>query len=186
MSDNRRDLPGNSCGLGGIDGDGSLFNEANAIVDDLRQIAVDLGQNPYRVFSVVVRWTGGARGRGDQVLVSESELVPTPQVDYRPLRQELANAGSLERGTVRLTHVSPRYSEPEIRALLFRDLVDGEEAYIESRIDGRNDGDPQRRRFVVSGAPWLDQKRFQWVVPMTEQDDRRAASGGIPRPSETW
>lgn len=164
------------------DGDRTLFAELADVVDDARQLAVELGAEPYRVFIVVEGWTGGETGRGDLRTVSEEELLPTPHVDYRPLQNDYQNAGTLERGTLRLTHVSPRYSEPEIRGLFRRPLCDGQAAYVEARMDGRgHDRKPVRRRFVVSGAPWLDQQKFYWIVPLTEQDDRRPASGHVPR-----
>lgn len=163
-------------------GDRTLFAELADVVDEARQLSVDLGSEPYRVFIVVEGWTGGETGRGDRVIVSEEELLPTPHVDYRPLQNQYQNAGTVERGGLRLTHVSPRYNEAEMRGLFRRPLCPGQASYVESRMDGRgHDPQPVRRRFVVDGAPWLDAKKFYWIVPLQEQDDRRAPNGAMPR-----
>ena len=48
----------------------SLVESLGYVADDLRQIYTNLGARPYRINAVVVRWTGGAIGRGKQEVVS--------------------------------------------------------------------------------------------------------------------
>jgi hypothetical protein len=146
-------------------------------VDRARQIRVDMGLTPYRVFSVVMAWSGGKRGVGTQRLVRETEFLPTPEIRLDGQSRELRPGGARERGRPRLRRISPRYSEDEVRALLHRDLLDGEEGHIEVRMDGRLDDKPRRRRFTVAGAPFLDQAKFEWTVQIAEQDDPRKRNG---------
>lgn len=166
--------------LGGVDesfGRRTLAAELAETVDEARQIKADLGMLPYRVFSVVVRWDGGRRGVGPERLVRETEFLPTPEIRLDAQNRELKEGGARERGKTRLRKVSARYSEDEVRALLHRDLQDGEQGYIEVRLDGRLDDKPRRRRFTVAGAPFLDQAKFEWTVKVAEQDDPRSRNG---------
>lgn len=182
---NQRGVPG---GLAPWAAEDSLGAELGAVVDDARALVAELGLRPYRVFSVLVRWTGGQRGRGTQELVSRTEVVPPPEVDLRPLRRPARDAGQPERGEVTLRKVSPQYTEEEVQRLFPRTLATGQEAFLEVVADGRfEDGaEPARRRFVVCGAPYLDQMRFEWIVPMRPQDDRMGPGGAPQAPPAPW
>lgn len=160
----------------------TLVEQLGKTVDDLRQLYTDFGLRPYRVFSVVTRWSGGAPGRGDEALVSETELLPTPVVKVDGLRGELTSGGLTERGTTRLSELSPRYTEDEIRQLFHCEpLPDGLQGWIEIRIDAR-DGSTERRRFVTRGVPERDAERFQWRSVLIRQDSARTRSGALGRP----
>jgi hypothetical protein len=158
----------------------SLVEQLGPVADDLRQIATDLGARPYRVWSVVVRWTGGKKGHGQVVVCSERELLPTPVVTVRT-RYDQTEAGRLERGVTSLREISPRYTEDDIEALFPRCLERSEEAYIETRIDER-DGTTRRRRYAIVGAPVRHATRFEWTVDLTPQDDRRTRRGAAVAP----
>jgi len=182
---NTRGVPG---GLDEWEAESSLAAELGAVVDDARALVAGLGLAPYRGWSVVLRWSGGAKGRGEATVVSRTEIVPSPVVDFGNLRRAPKDAGSPERGEARLRKISPRYTEAEVTKLFPRALGPGEEAFLEVVADGRfADGDPQaRRRFVIAGAPYLDQMRFEWVVSIRAQDDRMAPNGNPRRPPEPW
>ena len=158
----------------------SLVEGLGDVADDLRQIYTDLGLRPYRVFSVIVRWTGGESGRGDAVLAGETELLPTPLVvDMKPLRGESTPAGFNERGAIELRQISPRYTEDDIRALFhIQPLPIDYDGYLEVRVDSR-DGSTERRRFTVKGTPYRNAGRFEWSVRLTKQDENRGRSGEI-------
>lgn len=158
----------------------SLVESLGGVVDDLRQLATDFGLRPYRVFSVVVKWTGGSSGRGDAVVASERELLPTPKlVDTTGLRGEASPAGAFNRGSIRLREVSPRYTEDDVRALFHTQPLPADtDGFIEVRIDSR-DGITERRRFVVRSVPFRDAQRFEWVVPLESQQGDRSRSGEV-------
>ncbi len=165
-------------GLDPWDADRSLGDELSEVVDDARQIVADLGLRPYRIFSVLESWSGGSRGRGVVTVVKELEFTPPPVVNYSPLRRNLGSAGVVERGDVLLEKISPRFTEEEIRSFFPSNLVRGQVVYIEARWDGRNSGEPHRRRFTVASVPFLEiPRRFQWVVKLRPQDDPRQSSG---------
>ena len=164
--------------------DRSLAADLGEVVDEARQTLTDLGMRPYRVFSVVERWSGGAIGRGQPKVIQSTELVPPPFVDFMPLARRYGSAGSVERGDIILRKISPRYTEDELFALVRPVTTPGEAAYIEIVQDGRFGALgalPRRRRFVVSGTPWLDQARFEWLVKVRAQDNARTRRGAPVR-----
>jgi len=168
----------NGGGLEPWEADRSLGDELSEVVDDAQQLVADLGLRPYRVFSVVEQWSGGTRGRGTLAIVRELEITPPPVLSMRSLRRDMKSAGVVERGELTLERISPRYTEEEIRSLFPTNLDAGQYAYIEQRWDGRNGGDPQRRRFTISSVPFLEiPRRFQWSVRVKPQDDPRGSNG---------
>lgn len=156
----------------------SLVESLGETVDSLRQLYTDFGLRPYRVFSVVYEWSGGDVGRGLPRVISEQEMLPTPRViETSGVSGELRSAGLVERGTVRLEQVSPRYTEDQVRLLFFQyPLPPGKQGFIEMRIDSR-DGSTERRRFIVRGIPFRDAQGFQWRVTLLRQDEDRTRSG---------
>lgn len=165
-------------GLQPWEADRSLGDELPELVDEAQQLVADLGLRPYRIFSVVEQWTGGARGRGDVQIIREQEFTPPPVLRRKGLRRDMKSAGVVERGLLTLTRISARYTEEEIRSFFPTDLERGQYAYIEQRFDGRNGGEPQRRRFTIASVPELQiPGRFEWTVDVRPQDDPRDAAG---------
>lgn len=164
----------------------SLAEEMGAVVDDARQLLTDFGLRPYRVFSVLYQWSGGEVGRGRITLVREAEFLPTPLVDLRPVRTTPRNAGKVEEGVVHLREVSSRYTEEQISGLLFQEgLQPGQEGFVEVLHDGRDGPAPKRRRFQVTGAPWHDAERFEWVTRMVRARPDRKRSKKPAERTET-
>lgn len=160
----------------------SLANCLGAVADDLRQLYTAFGLRPYRLFSIVTRWTGGEHGRGDEVLVSEVELLPTPRVSLSGLRGSLSDGGLRERGTLRVDQISPRYTEDDINAIFHvHPLPASHTGWIEMREDARDGSKMIRRRFVVQGTPARHADRFSWEVDLTQQDPSRNRLGQINR-----
>lgn len=156
----------------------SLVESFGPLVDDMRQLEVDLGLRFYEVFSVVVRWSGGERGRGTATLVSEMPFLPVPQVTgLGNGRRDLRAAGNVKRGEIWLRKLSPRYTEDDIVLLFPRELRDDEEHFIEVRGDAR-DGSTARRRYHIVGEP--ERQAFEWQVRLIKQDEDRTR-GGAPR-----
>lgn len=161
---------------------GGLVDDLARTVDQMRQLAVDSGLRPYRVFSVVLRWTGGETGRGEAVVESETELVPRPLVvDMGNVRREARRAGREEAGSVMLKEISPRYTEDEVNGLFHvaRQLPRDRDAFIEIRMDGRDGPSTDRRRFAVRGAPHRDAERHQWVARLVKVLGDRRRGGQV-------
>lgn len=158
----------------------SLVEELGATADDLRQLYTDFGLRPYRVFSVVVRWSGGASGLGDAVVVAETELLPTPLLkDMKPIRGVSKPAGRNEEGGITLTQISPRYTEDDIRGLFHtQPLGEALDGFLEVRVDSR-DGQTLRRRFSVKGAPYRDAGKFEWSARLRVQYANRSREGAV-------
>lgn len=150
------------------------------VADDLRQLYTDFGLRPYRVFSVVVAWSGGSIGRGNAAVVSEKEFLPTPLVDLRPVRTTMRTGGRVEDGDGYLKEVSPRYTEEDIQALFHQHpLPAGHEGFLEVRVDARDGTAVPRRRFVVQGAPYRRADAFDWAVRMSRQRADRTPLGKL-------
>jgi hypothetical protein len=147
----------------------SLVECFGGMVDDLRQLNTDFGLRPYRMFSIVVRWTGGEVGVGEPKVVSEVEFLPTPNIGMEGVRQKMGETGKGERGEIRVTEISPRYTEDDINALFhLQPIPDGGDAFIEIRMDER-DGSTIRRRFTPL-VPTRRPGKFDWAVTLKRQN----------------
>lgn len=157
----------------------SLVEDLADIADDIRQLATDFGARPYRAFSIIVSWDGGEVGKGDQRIESETEILPTPNVDISNIRYNVTTGGWTDDGFVKMYEVSPRYTQDEIRELFYRDMESTEQSFIEIRMDPRHGCEPVRHRFVVSGLPFYDATGFQWVVTLKVQQEERNRDGSL-------
>lgn len=160
----------------------SLAEQLGGVVDDLRQLYTDVGLRPYRVHSIVLRWTGGAVGRGEAEVASEEELLPTPLlVNTDGLRVELRSGGSVERGDAQLRQISPRYTEDQVRQLFHcgMPMQPGYQGFIEVRVDAR-DGSTERRRYIITGVPYRSGDAFEWRARLLRQDSNRSRNGAPP------
>jgi hypothetical protein len=154
----------------------SLVEELGEVADDLRQLAADpdIGLRPYTVHVVRTAWSGGESGRGDPTITLDKPLLPIPEVIMTGVQRESKEGGVLERGDARLEGVSPRYTEDELSS--YFDADDGEEAFIEIRIDER-DGETKRRRFTLARPPIRRPDRFDWLIILKRADGDRQRSG---------
>lgn len=159
----------------------SLLAGLSEVVDSARQIATDIGARPYRVFSIVVQWTGGDKGRGEPRVVSEIEFLPTPKVGVEGLRSALNSGGQADNGEVRVTEISARYTEEQVHTLAHRlPLAKGQEGWIEVTLDARDGAAAQRRRFQPAAPPFYDVENLQWVLRLRSEQQNRT-SEGLPR-----
>jgi len=160
----------------------SLANCLGAVADDLRQLYTDFGLRPYRLFSIVTAWSGGEHGRGEERLVSETELLPTPRVSLASLRGSLSDGGLRERGNLRVDQISPRYTEEDIYAIFhLHPLPPQFTGWLEVREDARDGAYPPRRRFTVAGVPARSADQFWWEVDLVQQDPARNRLGQLNR-----
>lgn len=165
----------------------SLFEEMGEIADEMRQIQTDLGARPYRVFAVVLEWSGKEVGRGDPVAIVEKELLPTPLVRMRGIRTELKGAGKTDRGYTEISELSPSYTEDElVRSFHVEHLTEAQAAFYEVRFDARGGRDPARRRFVLRGVPECDVENHQWIIRVSAQDGSRSRTGEPNKATRQW
>ena len=159
------------------------MEELGETADELRQLYTDLGLRPYRVFSVLVQWSGGKIGKGVADVVRETEFLPTPLVDLAPVWTEMKSAGKVEDGVATLREISPRLTEDQVRGLFFQDaLKPGQEGFIEVVEDAR-DGQSPRRRFGVRGAPYRRAGKFEWACRLQRARKDRKRSGELDEPT---
>lgn len=157
-------------------------------VDLIRQIATTLGTRPYRVFLIHLRWTGARRGQGVPEVISEREILPTPQVsDLTSLPELLQPTGRVEEGGLSVSEISARYSEDDLRGLT-PDLIDptnprtllpNVEFFWEVVEQRPNRPAPVRRRFTMGAAPVSSKDSLQWRVELTRQDYDRGRGGQV-------
>jgi hypothetical protein len=157
----------------------TLIASLTDTVDSVRDIYTQLGARPYRVRMVRTRWTGGMRGVGVEEVVCETPILPTPRVsDLANLSQELLPIGMEEVGQVRISEISPRYTEDQ---LVGRDndgtpVSSDTEFYYEIEFV-RPDSDGVRRRFIPTGVPNYNPTQFQWWIDLRRAHDDRTRAG---------
>jgi hypothetical protein len=158
----------------------ALVEQIAGLVDDARQLAVDVGLRPYEVWSVVVRWSGGERHRGTPSILWEQPFLPVPKVTgVSEVDRDLRAGGAVKRGTIRLEKLSARYTQEQICTLFPspEQLGRADEHFIETRIDGRDGSRTVRARYVVSGTP--ERRPLDWTVKLTKQDANRERDGRV-------
>jgi hypothetical protein len=152
--------------------------DLGAVADDLRQLFTDFGLRPYRVFSVLQRWSGGRVGAGTLAVVRELELLPTPLVDLGPVKRKHTEGGGTEDGQFTLRQLSPRLTEDQVQSLVAPGgLGPGEESFLEVRHDARDGQELARRRFTVVGPPFRKAGQFEWQVRLTKANPDRDRQG---------
>lgn len=160
----------------------SLVASLTPIADSIRNIGVYLGARQYTVTLVWTQWSGGERGSGDELVLATFPLLPTPLVpSLDPIAQQLQSFGEVEVGEIRVSQISPRFSED---TLVGRDIVvqaglalpDDVSFYWE--IYHPETGRPGiRRRFTLSGSPSKHPTQFQWTVMLTRAATDRLRDG---------
>jgi len=164
----------------------SLVEDLGQVVDDIRQLATDLGARPYTVHVVRIAWSGGEVGRGEPSTALELQILPTPRltgVGEGAVRSQ-EPGGAIERGDVRLTGVAPRYTEDELGN--YFGVEPGEECFFEVRIDQR-DGEARRRRYVLARPPERRPEHCDWVLVLRRHDgDRQRDGTRRPARTERW
>lgn len=163
-----------------VDPGWSLVDGFGSMADDLRQVAVDMGLRPYRVWVVAVEWSGEAPGKGTARVVQDFELLPTPIVDLRGLRSDFKAGGKAERGSAKIQEISPRYSEAEISGLFH--VKRGREVFIEIAHDSRDPEPQARRRFGIRGVPYRNTDNFCWDVGLEREVGDRTPGKAVDGP----
>lgn len=154
------------------------MEQLGAVADDMRQLFTDFGLRPYRIVSVLQRWSGGRVGAGTVAVVREQELLPTPLIEWT-VRRKATEGGFTEDGSATLSEISPRLTEQQVQALVApQGLAAGEESFLEVRMDARDGTEPHRRRFTVVGPPYRKAGKFEWRVRLEKANPDRDRHGG--------
>lgn len=161
-------------GSHGVCGQNTLIEQLGATVNELRQISVDFGARPYRLFSVVTKIENGIEN-----IISEKEFLPTPKMNFAGLTKENTSGGEKEQGSITVTEINPLYTEEEIKDMLpHRPTPTNVQTFIEVRVDTR-DANAQRRRFRVGDVPYREADKFQWVAKLYVEQEPRNIDGSI-------
>jgi hypothetical protein len=171
----------------------TLAAELIPIVDEIRQLAVDLGANPYRVFLIHEQWPGPRRGQGDPVVISCREIVPPPKVsDMTATRMMLRSVGLTEEGSLLVSQISGHYTEDDLlgKTLDLQDPVKsrtgaGDVDFFWEVVENRpSNPAPVRRRYRPDGVPMLSRDGFQWKVPLVKAEPNRSRQGAFTRTAQ--
>ena len=161
----------------------SLAPKLIPMVDRLRDLYSRFGLRNIRVRIVRTRWSGGVRGEGDEYVVSDLEILPTPKVsDLSALLEIIHPVGQDEVGSIQVSEISARYTEDQLVGLDSdgTEPTEDQQVYYETETV-RLDGKPgERRRFILAGVPSLSTSGLQWTVPLQRAHDGRDREG-VPR-----
>lgn len=162
---------------------GSLSRALIPVADAIRDIAVQLGERPYVVRWIFTRFAGGARGIGEENVVSEEIILPVPMVlDLQTLTPVVSPVGSDERGGVLLTEISGCYTEEKLRGLDEDNgaAVPADQAFYYEIEFLRADGvKSERRRFNLGGMPAYSSEDAMWQVRLERARPDRLRSGAV-------
>lgn len=173
----------------------SLIGGLGDVVDDIRQIATDLGARPYRVFLLWTLAGGEERGEGDERLLAELELLPTPSVqDLTSITFAPYSAGKLPVGSVRVSQISTRYGEDVLAGNILPtgaqpDARRGDFFYEVREVEGlagqcgpNEDGlvrQPLRKRYRLLGGPYRVPTRVMYEVILERASEDRKRDGRL-------
>jgi hypothetical protein len=156
--------------------------------DNLRQLNTKFGIRPYRLFLVWTKWTGIERGEGDEQVVAEHEILPTPKVEsLDSVALSIFAAGQLEVGSVRVSEVSLKLTRDQLtgRDIPGVGIVDHVEQpydfFYEMREDGRGEVDtgvqPARLKFRLAADPFRRAEKPYWQMTLERISEDRSRLG---------
>jgi hypothetical protein len=163
-------------------------------VDRARQVGVRVGLRSRRVFLVWGLWSGSGRGDGSISEIARMELLPTPKMSgVDSIRYNPFSAGQLPEGSVRVEHVSARYTEEQLRGKL---LAIGCEVqrwdpppangsfWYEVVEDGRGDASPLRQTYRLAGQVMRREGNVSWSFDLERASEDANPVTGASRFAE--
>lgn len=179
----------------------TLAHKLTPVADRLRQLNTRFGLRSKRVFLVWTEWGGAERGEGDERILFELELLPTPRVsDLGSLTRRPYSAGVFPEGSLRVDQISAGAYTRDV--LIGKSIpcsttsapradqgspvnAHGLELGTNPRIDfwweiqedGRGDDPAQRFRFRVFGGPSRIEGSLYWAVNLELADEARDRTG---------
>lgn len=160
----------------------SLARRFGPLADSLRDLLTKFGLRTNTVRMVKVQWTGGRRGRGSPVLLSEEVILPNPKVvNYDALTQFVNPIGANEDGDIEVIQIPTRYTEEQLlgRGPNGEEIPIDIEFFWEVEFPRPDGGPPQIRRFVPRGVPSYKPGSLQWTLRLTKANEDRGTDGGI-------
>lgn len=160
----------------------TLANELSCLVDDLRDIATDLGFRPYVVRLIWTQWSGGRFGHGVEQIVQTEDLLPTPKVEsLDPLDTEILPIGAEETGSITVSEISPRYTEDFLSGVFSQQLSAGTPGIqffweVEQVLPNQSG---EKRRFTLDRPPSYEATKLQWSVKLIRAYANRARNGDL-------
>jgi hypothetical protein len=157
----------------------TLCQKLIPLADGVRDLATQLGARPYRVFLVKTQWSEGERGLGIEEIIEETEILPVPKLSSMDgIALQLQSIGIDEIGTTKVSEISGRYTEDQLRGLGpgGEELPKDQNFYWEI-VFMRTDGEQPRRRFLPRGVPDYKPTRIQWEVTLLRASRDRQRDG---------
>jgi len=154
-------------------------------IDGVRNLKTKFGLRAYEVRIIRVKWTGGARSQGVEAVTSSLVILPTPKVvDISALDQTIQPIGLDEFGLARVTEISGRYTEDQLRGLgpNGEPIPPGENVFWEVQYPELRNRPQIRRRFTIETAPEYLPAKVQWVITLRRQREDRTRTGRIAPP----
>lgn len=157
----------------------TLVGDLVEVVDELRDLYAQFGARDHRTFLVHTQWSGVRRGEGVQQVISETELLPSPEiVDLRT--RQVTSCGSIEQGDLEASEISLIYTEDQLmgRGAGGAPIDPRREFFWELRTF---DDDLDRRiRCTPTGPPIRQQQEMQWRMRLSVQRPSRGRDGSLP------
>ncbi len=164
--------------LSGNDLRRTLVQRLTPVVDSLRNLNTVFGARPYQVRLIFTQWTGGERGVGFEEVILEQMILPTPKVLLAGLKSEINPVGAEEEGAIRVTEISPRYTEDALVGSTPAGMsVDADTQFYWEVFYPRADGPGVRRRFTVGGTPSYNATKAQWGITLEKAIGDRSRDG---------
>ena len=164
---------------------GGVVGQLTNCVDGVRDIYTQLGARTYEVRLVWSRWTGGERGVGEEYVFHEELIQPTPLIaDLAALDRELTQVGLAELGKLRVTQISPRYTERTLLGQLNEVALTPDTSFYWEVSRPAHEGERAvRRRFFPASPPSYKATDFDWSIVLVRAHGDRLPDGlphGLP------
>jgi hypothetical protein len=157
----------------------TLVRRFIGLADSLRDLLTKFGLREYRVSIIRVEWSGGKRGRGMPVVLSEKVILPTPKISsFDALTEFVQPVGLDELGSVELSQISGSFTEEDLRGTSNEgdNIPPDQEFYYEVEFFPHN-GPSQKRRFFPRSAPTYFPGRLQWTIRLEKANEDRDRGG---------
>lgn len=166
----------------GTEANRTLASKLAPVADKLRDLNTRFGRRNYNVTIFRTRWTGRTRGQGEERIIYQQDILPTPLLADLGSLSELATLHGLdETGTIQLSEVSHRFTEDMLMGIDPEGFepLDTDNVFYEIEFP-RPDGRPgPKRRFELRSAPTYRPDQFQWFLSLEKIEANRFRDGSL-------
>ena len=153
---------------------GSLIGTA----DEIRDLQTQLGARTSTVSLIWTKWSGGARGVGEEYVFNEEVILPNPLVGAATsIKKDFSSVGLSEMGTLKVSEISLRYEEGHLLGMI-DGVFPGEDVNFYWEVVFASNA--IRRRFFPASPPDYDETAFQWTILLVRATGDRAPNA-LPR-----